>query len=237
MSVRAVLIFCMFKASDLFTFPASLPFVGSFPADVAPWEWVQSIKQALAGIEFVPYCGKVPSGFQIEGPVYIHPSVCLPAFGSIQGPAYIAEGCQLRPGVFIRGNVIAGANCVLGNSCEFKNSLLLEEVQVPHFSYVGDSVLGNKAHLGAGVICSNLRLDQTEVPVQLLDGSRVSSGMRKLGALLGDEAEVGCNSVLNPGSILGRRALVMPSMAFRGTVATNTIAYTKEAIHKAPRID
>ncbi|MEN8661771.1 MAG: UDP-N-acetylglucosamine diphosphorylase [Lentimonas sp.] len=227
----------MLKASDLFTFPTSLPFVASFPADVAPWEWVSSINKALAGIEFVPYDGEIPSGFEIEGSVYIHPSVRLPAYGSIKGPAYIAEGCELRPGVYIRGNVIAGANCVLGNSCEFKNCLLLEGVQVPHFSYVGDSVLGNKAHLGAGVICSNLRLDQAEVTVQSMDGSRESSGMRKLGALLGDGAEVGCNSVLNPGSILGRRALVMPSMAFRGTVATNTIAYTKEPILTAPRMN
>ncbi|MGC6423354.1 MAG: UDP-N-acetylglucosamine diphosphorylase [Lentimonas sp.] len=227
----------MLKASDLFTFPESLPFAHSFPVDGAPWEWVAAIKKALAGIEFVPYGGEVPSGFKIEGPVYIHPSVELPAFGSIKGPAYIAEGCELRPSVYIRGNVIAGANCVLGNSCEFKNCLLLDGVQVPHFSYIGDSVLGNKAHLGAGVICSNLRLDQADVPVQLLDGKRISSGMRKLGALVGDEAEVGCNAVLNPGSILGKRALVMPTIAFRGTLAAKTIAFTKEPIHTAPRID
>lgn len=228
----------MLKASDLFTFPESLPFTDTFSADLAPWEWVASIKKALGGIEFVPYEGEIPLGFQIEGSVYIHPSVQLPAFGSIQGPAYIAEGCELRLGVFIRGNVIAGAKCVLGNSCEFKNCLLLDEVQVPHFSYVGDSVLGNKAHLGAGVICSNLRLDQSEVPVQVPGGQRVFTGMRKLGALVGDAAEVGCNSVLNPGVILGRRALVMPSMAFRGTLGANTIAYTtKEPILNAPRMD
>lgn len=228
---------CIMKASDLFTFPESLPFASKFPDDVAPWEWVSLIKKALAGIEFVPYEGEVPPGFEIEGSVYIHPSVQLPAFGSIRGPAYIADNCELRPGVFIRGNVIAGAGCVLGNSCEFKNCLLLDGVQVPHFSYVGDSVLGNKSHLGAGVICSNLRLDQSSVPVQLFDGRRASSGMRKLGALLGDSAEVGCNAVLNPGVILGRRALVMPTMSFRGTLAENTVAFVKEPIKTAPRID
>ena len=227
----------MMKASDLFTFPESLPFGAIFSAEATPWEWVALIKKALGEFQFAPFEGSIPAGFEIKGAVYIHPSIQLPAFGSIQGPAYIAEGCELRPGVFIRGNVIAGKGCVLGNSCEFKNSLLLDGVQVPHFSYVGDSVLGNNAHLGAGVICSNLRLDQTEVPVQLLDGARVGSGMRKLGALVGDSAEVGCNSVLNPGSILGRRALVMPSMAFRGTVAPHTIAYTKEPILNAPRTD
>jgi len=227
----------MLKASDLFDFPQSLPFADFFKLDLAPWEWVPLIRKALETADLGVYSGEVPPGFRIEGDVFIHPTVKLPAFGSIQGPTYIGEGCELRPGVYIRGNVIAGAGCVLGNSCEFKNSLLLDRVQVPHFSYVGDSVLGNGAHLGAGVICSNLRLDQSEVPVQMPDGSRAKSGLRKLGALLGDAAEVGCNAVLNPGSILGRRALVMPTMAFRGSLGANTIAYTKETISTAPRMD
>jgi bifunctional N-acetylglucosamine-1-phosphate-uridyltransferase/glucosamine-1-phosphate-acetyltransferase GlmU-like protein len=112
--------------------------------------------------------------------------------------------------------------CVLGNSCEFKNSLLLENVQVPHFSYVGDSVLGNGAHLGAGVICSNLRIDKGNVPVILPDGTKHCSGLRKLGALVGDHVEVGCNAVLNPGSMLGRHSLVMPGTSFNGTLTDNT---------------
>ena len=227
----------MLKASDLFEFPESLPFASVFEAELAPWLWVPLIAEALKAFEFEPLALEVPPGLHIEGQVFIHPSVKLPAYGSIKGPAYIGEGTELRPGVFIRGNVIAGANCVLGNSCEFKNCLLLDGVQVPHFSYVGDSVLGNKAHLGAGVTCSNLRLDQANVPLQMPDGSRRDSGLRKLGALVGDAAEVGCNAVLNPGSILGRRALVMPTMAFRGTLGANTIAYTREKIETAPRMD
>lgn len=227
----------MLKAADLFDFPQSLPFAEVFQADLSPWEWVPLIRKALASAELSGYSGDVPAGFEIKGAVFIHPSVKLPAFGSIQGPAYIGEDCELRPGVYIRGNVIAGAGCVLGNSCEFKNCLLLDRVQVPHFSYVGDSILGNGAHLGAGVICSNLRLDQSEVPVEQPDGSRVKSGLRKLGALLGDSAEVGCNAVLNPGSVLGRRALVMPTMNFRGSIGPNVIAYNKESISKAPRMD
>ncbi len=179
----------------------------------------------------------MPPGCAIEGKVYLHPSVKLPPFCSITGPAYIGEGCEIRPGAFIRGNVIAGKGCVLGNSCEFKNCLLLDGVQVPHFSYVGDSVLGNRAHLGAGVICSNLRLDQADVPVQQPDGSRIFSGLRKLGALVGDHAEVGCNSVLNPGSILGKRSVVMPNTSFRETLKANTIAYTKSPIQTLPRTD
>ncbi len=232
---------CMLPASDLFDFPESLPFASSFRPELAAWEWLPLIKQALSGFDFKSAPARkessIPTGLTVSGDVYIHPSVQLPPFGSIQGPAYIGEDCQLRPGVYIRGNVIAGKGCVLGNSCEFKNCLLLDGVQVPHFSYVGDSILGNGAHLGAGVICSNLRLDQANVPITLPDGSRHTTELRKLGALIADHAEVGCNAVLNPGSILGKRALVMPTMAFRGTVAENTIAYQKESILKAPRMD
>ncbi len=230
----------MLKASDLFEFPESLPFAKVFRPELTPWEWLPLIQQALAGFDFERSGVERPDrpcGLHIQGEVWIDPSVQLPAYGSIQGPAYIGPDCELRPGVFIRGNVIAGRGCVLGNSCEFKNCLMLDSVQVPHFSYVGDSILGNGAHLGAGVICSNLRLDQANVPVFLPDGSRQVTELRKLGALVGDQAEVGCNAVLNPGSILGKRALVMPTMAFRGTLAQNTIAYQKEPILKAPRMD
>jgi bifunctional N-acetylglucosamine-1-phosphate-uridyltransferase/glucosamine-1-phosphate-acetyltransferase GlmU-like protein len=227
----------MLKASDLFEFPDSLPFATYFLPELAPWLWLPEIKRALADFKFPTTKLESTGGLKISGDVFIHPSVQLPPFGSIQGPAYLAEGCELRPGVYIRGNVIAGKGCVLGNSCEFKNCLLLEGVQVPHFSYVGDSILGNGAHLGAGVICSNLRLDQSNVQVVLNDGSRHTTGLRKLGALIGDRAEVGCNAVLNPGVILGKRALVMPTMACRGTVAADTIAYKKEPISKVSRTD
>jgi NDP-sugar pyrophosphorylase family protein len=138
------------KAGDLFKFPDSLPFANEFCVEMAPWEWLPIVRKALSKLPDDVVVSDCPAGLHVEGPVYIHPSVRLPAFGSIQGPAYIAEGCELRPGVFIRGNVIAGAGCVLGNSCEFKNCLLLDRVQVPHFSYVGDSILGNGSHLGAG---------------------------------------------------------------------------------------
>jgi len=227
----------MLKASDLFDFPDSLPFGDTFRAELAPWEWLPLIRQALAAFAFGRVRIDRPCGLHVSGDVFIHPSAKLPAFGSIGGPAYIGEGCELRPGVFIRGNVIAGKGCVLGNACEFKNCLLLDGVQVPHFSYVGDSILGNGAHLGAGVICSNLRLDQANVPVVLPDGSKRTTDLRKLGALVGDQAEVGCNAVLNPGSILGKRSLVMPATAFRGTLARNTVAYLKEPILTAPRMD
>lgn len=235
----AFLIGCMLRAEELFDFPGHLPFGDYFKPDLAPWEWVPLIRKALDELDasHFHYAWEVPPGCSVAGEVYIHPSVKLPPFCSIQGPVYIGEGCEIRPGAFIRGNVIAGKNCVLGNSSEFKNCLLLDGVQVPHFSYVGDSILGNGAHLGAGVICSNLRLDQANVPIVFQEGSRVDSGLRKLGALVGDGAEVGCNAVLNPGSVLGRRALVMPGLSFRGVLAEAMIADSKVPIESYPRKD
>ena len=151
--------------------------------------------------------------------VYLHPSVRLPAMGCILGPAYIGENCEIRQGVLIRKNVIALKNCVLGNSCEYKNSLLLEDVQTPHFNYVGDSILGNRVHLGAGVILANLRFDQSEVQVHTNNG-RTGSGLRKLGGLLGDGAEIGCNATLMPGAILEREAKIGPLISFAGRLGS-----------------
>ncbi|CAI8258565.1 MAG: Bifunctional protein GlmU [Opitutia bacterium UBA7350] len=224
-------------ANELFQFPDSLPFDTYFLPEVAPWLWVQQIKKALAEFDFSAPLPKVPAGFNIEGPVFIASGVQLPAYGSISGPAFIGPNCELRPGVYLRGNVIVGRNCVLGNSCEFKNCLLLDDVQVPHYSYVGDSVLGNKAHLGAGAISSNLRLDQAEVTLKDFDGQHHASGMRKLGALVGDSAEVGCNAVLNPGSILGKRALVAPTLSFRGTLQADKMAFGTPTVKTAPRMN
>ncbi|EDY80875.1 Bacterial transferase hexapeptide repeat protein [Verrucomicrobiia bacterium DG1235] len=214
------------KASDLFRFPDSIPFGKFFSDDALPWEWIGQIKLALAAgfEERIPQ--DLPAGVSIKGRVFIHESVELPAFCSIEGPAWIGEGAQIRPGAYIRGNVIVGAGSVVGNSCEYKNCLLLEGVQTPHFSYIGDSVLGNRSHLGAGVILSNLRLDQKPVKAETPEGL-VDTGMRKFGALVGDEAEVGCNSVLNPGSIIGRRSLVGPLTPFKGTLPADQVLTCK----------
>jgi NDP-sugar pyrophosphorylase family protein len=135
----------------------------------------------------------------------------------IAGPAWIGKNCVIRHGAYLRGNVIVGDNSVLGNSCEFKNCLLFNDVQVPHFSYVGDSILGHRAHLGAGVICSNVRLDHQEVMVRY-DGKSHETGLKKFGALIGDGCEVGCNSVLNPGTVLGRKAMIMPGTIHVGVL-------------------
>jgi NDP-sugar pyrophosphorylase family protein len=141
----------------------------------------------------------------------------------IKGPAWIGEKCQIRHGAYIRENVIIGGGSVIGNSSEIKNSVLFQGCQVPHFNYVGDSVLGAKVHLAAGVIVSNLKLNGDFITVRVGD-QVLTTGLRKFGALIGDGAEVGCNAVLNPGSVIGRRALIYPGVCWRGVLAANSIA-------------
>jgi NDP-sugar pyrophosphorylase family protein len=225
------------KASEFFTLPASLErFAPRFRPDVPPWEWLKQIGAALSELTAPIGAPKVPPGVHLEGPVWLGAGVRLPAYATIIGPVWIGAGTEIRPGAYIRNNVIVGEGCVLGNACEFKNCLLMDGVQVPHFSYVGDSVLGNKAHFGAGVICSNLRLDQQ--PIVIRTGTATyETGLRKFGAIVGEAAEVGCNAVLNPGSILGRRALVTPTLAFSGVLPANTIAHARPAVKFIPRRD
>jgi UDP-N-acetylglucosamine diphosphorylase / glucose-1-phosphate thymidylyltransferase / UDP-N-acetylgalactosamine diphosphorylase / glucosamine-1-phosphate N-acetyltransferase / galactosamine-1-phosphate N-acetyltransferase len=146
----------------------------------------------------------------------------------IKGPAWIGKNCEIRHGAYIRENVIIGDNCVIGNSCEFKNSLLFNGCQVPHFNYVGDSILGHKAHLGAGVIISNLKVVAGNVVLDI-NGEKIDSGLRKFGALLGDHTDIGCNSVLNPGSIIGRNTMMYPTTNWRGVVAADRIVKNKAA--------
>jgi NDP-sugar pyrophosphorylase family protein len=219
------------KASDFFTLPASLAaFEAHFKADVLPWEWLKHIGPALAKWRFDGMnAPAVPPGVHVEGQVYLHPTVSLPPYAVIIGPAWIGPGTQIRPGAFIRGPVITGADCVLGNACEYKNCLLLDDVATPHYNYVGDSILGNGAHLGAGVICSNLRLDGQNVVVRGPEAAH-ETGLRKLGAIVGDGAEVGCNAVLNPGAVLGRRSLVVPTLAFSGYLPPDTIAKGRQTV-------
>jgi NDP-sugar pyrophosphorylase family protein len=155
----------------------------------------------------------------------------------IKGPAIIGKNCQIRHNAYLRENVIIGDGCVVGNSSELKNALLFNGVQVPHFNYIGDSILGHKAHLGAGVKISNVKLFPGNIEVEV-DGVPRDTGLRKFGALLGDGAEAGCNAVLNPGSILGRGAVVYPNVFWRGILPANMIAKNKaeiEVVVKRPR--
>jgi NDP-sugar pyrophosphorylase family protein len=134
----------------------------------------------------------------------------------IKGPAIIGENCEIRRGAYLRENIIICNGCTIGNSTEIKNAILFESVQAPHFNYVGDAVLGNHAHLGAGVILSNFRLDKKEISVTDLHGEKIATGRDKLSAIIGDNAEIGCNSVINPGTILEKNVTVYPLTTVRG---------------------
>ena len=136
-------------------------------------------------------------------------------------PAIIGENTEIRPGAYLRGNVIAGNNCVIGNSSEIKNAVLLNNVQVPHYNYVGDSVLGNGAHLGAGVICSNLKSDKKAVVIH--GDIEYRTELRKVGAFIADGVEIGCGCVLNPGTVIGKNTSVYPLVSLRGCYPKNSI--------------
>jgi NDP-sugar pyrophosphorylase family protein len=155
----------------------------------------------------------------------------------IKGPAIIGKNCQIRHNAYLRENVIIGDGCVVGNSSELKNSLLFNGAQAPHFNYIGDSILGYKAHLGAGVKISNFKLFPGNIEVEV-NGVPFDTGLRKFGALLGDGVEIGCNAVLNPGSIVGRGSVIYPNVFWRGILPDNAIAKNKAEIKvsiKRPR--
>ena len=213
------------NACDLFDLPTSLErFSEFFTPDMAPWKWVGNIKKALESVDFSKLESKkdIPLGVQIEGDVYIHPSVSLPPYAHIKGPAWIGAKTEIRIGCFIRGNVIVGEGCVLGNSCEYKNSMLMDKVETPHYNYVGDSVLGYKAHMGAGSITSNVKSDQTLVKVHAPEGD-LETGLKKFGAMIGDHVEVGCGSVLNPGTVIGKCSNIYPLSSVRKFVPAYSI--------------
>lgn len=163
----------------------------------------------------------------ISNSVFIGAGTIIEHGAMIKGPAWIGENCEVRNGCYIRENVIIGNGVVAGNSCEFKNCLIFDGAQVPHYNYVGDSILGYKSHLGAGVILSNVKLDKSDITVAGPEGV-LSTGLRKFGAIVGDYAEVGCNSVLSPGSLIGKQALLYPGSQWRGLLPANQIAKIRQ---------
>jgi len=167
--------------------------------------------------------GQIMQGAHVLGPIHLGAGSVIEPGAVIKGPCWIGKDVQVRAGAYIRENVIIGSCSVVGNSCELKNCILLRNCEVPHFNYVGDSVLGFRAHLGAGVILSNIRLDRAEIYINL-EGRRIGTGMVKLGAIVGDHCEVGCNSVLNPGSILGRNSRILPLTNWRGYLPEGTVS-------------
>ena len=162
----------------------------------------------------------------IEGDVFIGAGTVIEAGALVHGPAWIGRNCRIGHGATLRGNVIVGDDCVVGHAAELKNAVLFNGCDVPHFNYVGDSVLGHRVHLGAGVMLSNYRLIRGNVNVRLASGP-VDSGLAKFGALIGDRTEIGCNTVLNPGAIIGRDCVLYPNVNFTGVLPARRLVKNK----------
>jgi len=161
--------------------------------------------------------------------IWVAKSAKIAPSAALNGPLIIDEGAEIRHCAYIRGSVVVGKNAVVGNSTELKNVILFNEVQVPHYNYVGDSILGYKAHMGAGAVTSNVKSDYSPVTVKGPDGAW-ETGLEKMGAILGDYAEIGCNTVLNPGTVIGRHTNVYPASCVRGVVPANCIYKTADSI-------
>src|SRR3954454_8283944 len=170
----------------------------------------------------------------ISDAVFVGRGTVIEAGAVLKGPAWIGENCEIRSGCYVRENVIAGDGVVMGNSCEFKNCILFDEAQVPHFNYVGDSILGHRAHLGAGVILSNVKLDKGEIHVTAADGN-IATGLTKFGAIVGDRTEIGCNAVINPGSVLGRDCIIYPGANFRGVLPNASVLKVRQTLQVMTR--
>jgi acetyltransferase-like isoleucine patch superfamily enzyme len=223
----------MFKPADLFDLNQS-EHAAIFEGCEFAWEALKKISAYVeAHLPTNPSNQSAPLSF-IGERVLIGEGTTIEPGAMIKGPAIIGKNCEIRHNAYIRENVIIGDRCVVGNSTEVKNSLLFNQSVAPHFNYVGDSILGFKAHIGAGVVLSNIKSLAGNVTVER-EGHLIDTGLRKFGALLGDLSEVGCNSVLNPGSIIGRSAVIYPGTNWRGVLAANMIAKNRSAIEVVER--
>lgn len=197
-----------------------------FAGSIYPWEILPQIKSFATSLIENGLEGytKLSEGVLVGKNVKIAPTAV------IEGPTVIGHGCELRPGAFIRGSAIICDGCVIGNSTELKNCILMDEVQVPHYNYIGDSILGYRAHTGAGTVCSNLKADHKNVVIH--GDIEYQTELRKVGAFLGDFADVGCNSVLNPGTVVGMNTNVYPLTALRGVYPENCIVKKTDIVVK-----
>ena len=183
-----------------------------------PWQALPGIKNLILELG-----SKLDEDFTETAPgVWIHKTATVAPSASITGPCIIGANTEVRHCAFIRGSALVGEGCVVGNSVELKNVILFDGVQVPHFNYVGDSILGHKSHLGGGAVTSNVKSDKTLVTVKN-GNERIETGLKKFGAMVGDFVEVGCNAVLNPGTVMGRHSQVYPTSCVRGVVPENSI--------------
>jgi NDP-sugar pyrophosphorylase family protein len=217
----------MFEASELFDL-SQTQHAPIFDGCRYAWEALPKIAAFLDAHLLPSLHNRCDGAAYIGERVFIGEGTLLEDGVMIKGPAMIGKNCRIRHNAYIRENVIVGDNCVVGNSTEIKNSLLFNNVQAPHFNYVGDSILGCKAHLGAGVKISNFTLFGSTITVEI-DGEPFDTGLRKFGALLGDGCEIGCNAVLSPGSIIGRGSLIYPNVSWRGILPEGMIVKNKSA--------
>ena len=195
-----------------------------FDSSEYPWEMLPKIKELL----LVLIEKGLPDFSELKPGVLVGKDIKIADSATIEAPAIIGHGTEIRPGAYIRGSVITGSNCVMGNSSEFKNCILLDNVQVPHYNYVGDSVLGNKAHMGAGAVCSNLKSDGKAVVIR--GEEELETGLRKVGGILADGADVGCGCVINPGTVIGKNTSVYPLTALRGVYPENSIVKSQNHV-------
>lgn len=194
---------------------------------VYPWEALKDISAMIRHLG-----SQLPSGEfqQIRDGVWIHRTATVAPTAYLGAPCIIGARTEVRHCAFIREAALVGEDCVVGNSVELKNVILFDGVQVPHYNYVGDSILGYKAHLGAGAVTSNLKSDKT--PVVIHSQTPIPTGLKKVGAMVGDRAEVGCNSVLNPGTVIGKRASIYPCSSVRGVIPADSIYKHSNAVVK-----
>ena len=208
---------------DLFN--CDIPYLKElFDNSTYPWEMLPKIKEV---IKHLLETG-IPGYTLLKEGVLVGENVSIAPTATIIPPAIIGSNTEIRPGAYLRGNVITGDNCVLGNSSEFKNCILLYHVQAPHYNYVGDSILGNYAHMGAGSICSNLKSDGKNIVIH--GDTDIESGLRKIGGILGDHADIGCQCVLNPGTVIGQNTQVYPLSMVRGVIPEDSIYKAKDNI-------
>ena len=213
------------KTKELFD--CTVPYLVSlFEENEYPWEMLPKIKDLAKKI-----IDEGIEGYTLLGDnVLIGKNVKIYPTATIEGPTVIGSGTEVRPGAFIRGGVITGEGCVIGNSSELKNCILLNKVQIPHYNYVGDSILGNKAHTGAGTICSNLKSDGKNIVVH--GEIEYETGLRKIGGILADGADVGCGSVINPGTVIGKNTSVYPLTSLRGVYPADCIVKSQKEVVK-----
>ena len=208
----------MYTIRDLFDLEHTLAadYLSQF---VYPWE-------ALGGLKaFIAQLGQTldeAEYTQVSPQVWVHRTATVAPTAYLGAPCIIGAGTEVRHCAFVRGAALVGSNCVVGNSVELKNVILFDNVQTPHYNYVGDSILGFRAHMGAGSVTSNVKSDKTPVVVRSGE-ERVATGLKKMGAMLGDDVEVGCNSVLNPGTVVGRASRIYPLSCVRGQVPAGCI--------------